>query len=80
MNNNENQKELKFKITEHVGVIAEYKSKWKKELNKVIWNDKSEKFDIREWDENHEHMSRGVTLHEDEMKELYNMLKEYFEE
>jgi hypothetical protein len=30
----------------------------------------------RDWDPNHEHMSRGVTLHKDEAKKLFELLKE----
>ncbi len=80
MKRNEKSSDLKFEITEKIGVIAENQSKWTKEVNKVIWNDSSEKFDIRDWDPEHEHMSRGITLHEDEMIKLYEILKNYFNE
>jgi len=65
-----------FEIIEHVGVISVNSTGWKKELNVVVWNGGSEKYDIRDWDMNHEHMSRGVTLHKDEAKKLFEMLKE----
>ena len=37
----------------------------------VSWNGNEAKIDIREWDENHEKMSRGITLNE---KQLANLL------
>jgi hypothetical protein len=68
--------EVTFEITEHIGVIAQYANNWTKELNKISWNGNNPKFDIRDWDEKHEHMSRGVTLHLDEMKIVKDLLTE----
>jgi len=74
---NERQRDgITFDITEHLGVISVYPTGWKKELNLVAWNGGNEKFDIRDWDPDHEHMSRGVTLHKDEAKKLYELLNE----
>ncbi len=74
MVNKEDRGEVIFKIEKHIGVIATYPTGWTKELNMVSWNKGNPKFDIRDWDKNHEHMSRGITLHEDEMKRLKEML------
>jgi len=68
--------EVTFEIIEHVGVISVSPTGWKKELNVVVWNGGVEKYDIRDWDANHEHMSRGVTLHKDEAKKLFELLEE----
>ena len=74
---NEKQRDsITFEIIEHLGVISVYPTGWKKELNIVAWNGGSEKFDLRDWDPDHEHMSRGVTLHKDEAKRLFELLKE----
>ena len=48
---------VRFEIKEKIGVIAEYPSGWSKEINLVSWNDAAPKYDIRDWDSNHEHMS-----------------------
>ncbi|MCR4642000.1 MAG: hypothetical protein K5697_08220 [Lachnospiraceae bacterium] len=32
------------------------------ELNKVSWNDREAKYDIRDWSPDHEKMGKGVTL------------------
>ena len=66
--------EVTFELAEHIGVIAELNTGWKKELNLVAWNEGPVKFDIRDWDENHEKMGRGITLNKDEVKALRDLL------
>ena len=67
---------VRFEIKEKIGVIAEYPSGWSKEINLVSWNDAAPKYDIRDWDSNHEHMSRGITLHVDEIKKLAELIQD----
>ena len=47
---------------------------WTKEANIVCWNGGSPKLDIREWDPDHERMSRGITLYEAEAERLARIL------
>ncbi|MEX1029981.1 MAG: PC4/YdbC family ssDNA-binding protein [Paenibacillaceae bacterium] len=54
--------ELKFEITQHLGVLSESTKGWSKELNLISWNDREPKFDIREWSPEHDKMRKGVTL------------------
>ncbi len=63
-------REITFKIVEHLGVISTKDTGWNRELNLVSWNDQKPKFDIRDWDKDHERMSRGITLFEEEMEKL----------
>lgn len=77
---NSNERNVTYKIVDQLGVLATYKNNWSKELNLIQWNDRTPKFDIRDWDENHEHMSRGVTLHEDEARQLMQLLMTRFDE
>lgn len=77
---NNNERNVTYKIVEQLGVLATYKNNWNKELNLIQWNDRTPKFDIRDWDENHEHMSRGVTLHEEEARQLMHLLITRFDE
>lgn len=67
---------IKFDIQENFGVISETSNGWKKELNLVSWNDRPPKFDIRDWDSNHDKMGKGLTLSADELKELKRILNE----
>lgn len=71
---NEKDREVTFEIVERIGIISESPKGWKKELNMVKWNDRTPKFDIREWDPAHEKMGRGITLTEEEAKTLLDYL------
>lgn len=68
-------REVHFEILEHIGVLSTYSTGWNKELNIVSWNGGQPKYDIRDWDLDHEHMSRGVTLHEKEMRQIFDLMK-----
>lgn len=73
--NGDFDREITFEITEQIGVLTSYPTGWKKELNLVKWNGANPKYDIRDWDPEHAHMSRGVTLHEKEMRLIFELLK-----
>ncbi len=73
--NGEFDREISFEITEKIGVISSYSTGWSKELNLVSWNGGTPKYDIRDWSPDHAHMSRGVTLHEKEMRLVIELLR-----
>ena len=66
-------KNITFEIQEHYGVIGKRDGGWNKELNLIKWNGGPAKYDIREWDEHHERMSRGVTLSPWEMRAMVDI-------
>ncbi|WP_404332526.1 YdbC family protein [Mesobacillus maritimus] len=66
---------IKYEITETIGVISEGAKGWKKELNLISWNEREPKYDIRDWDSSHEKMGKGITLSIEEMKELKKLLE-----
>lgn len=66
--------EIKFNITENLGVISEGDKGWKKELNLVSWNEGDPKYDIRDWNESHERMGKGTTFTAGELANLKNIL------
>lgn len=68
--------DIKFEIIEHCACLSESRNGWTKELNRVSWNDRPAKYDLREWSPDHSRMGKGVTLTDDEMNVLYNALKE----
>ena len=41
--------DIKYEITEELGVLSEKSSGWTKELNRISWNGGAAKFDIRDW-------------------------------
>ncbi|HHX55226.1 MAG TPA: hypothetical protein GX705_02655 [Clostridiales bacterium] len=65
-----------YEITKHIGVLSENAKGWTKELNLVSWNNRDPKYDIRDWDLEHEKMSKGITLTEEEIKNLKELLNE----
>lgn len=68
--------EIKYEIVEHLGVISENDKGWKKELNLVSWNSREPKYDLRDWNENHDKMGKGITLSKEEAENLVKILKE----
>lgn len=75
MNSGYGNNEITFEILEHIGVVATFPTGWKKEINLVSWNGAAGKYDIREWDPSHERMSRGITLKENEMRILLDLMR-----
>ena len=67
--------DIVFEITEHIGVITTYGNGWTKEINMVAWNDAKPKYDIRDWNPDHQVMSRGITLHSKKMAEICALLR-----
>ena len=70
-----NTGEFKFEIIAHIGILCTNPSGWTKELNIVKWNDAKPKMDIREWDTEHEKMSRGTSLNLEEVIKLRDILQ-----
>ncbi len=67
--------DIKFEIKKSIGVISESAKGWTKELNLVSWNGAAPKYDIRDWDPEHEKMGKGVTLTEEEMMKLKELIE-----
>lgn len=64
-----------FEIEKTFGVLSTSPTTgMTKELNKVSFNGREAKYDIRSWDEDHEKMSKGVTLTKEELLELKSIL------
>ena len=66
--------DIKFEITQNIGILSESAKGWSKELNLVSWNDNAPKFDIREWSPDHLKMGKGITLTKEEIGKLRDML------
>lgn len=70
--------DFRYEITKEMGTLSTSKTGWTKELNLVSYNGKAPKFDIREWAPDHAKMGRGITLNEQEAKDLCKILFRYF--
>jgi len=66
--------DIKYEIKESVGTLSENNKGWSKELNLISWNDREQKYDIRDWAPEHEKMGKGVTLSSEELKKLRDLL------
>lgn len=68
---------IEFEIMEHIGTLSKNEdSGWQKELNLISWNKRAPKFDLRDWSKDHEKMGKGITLSNDELANLKNILTE----
>jgi len=66
--------EFKYDITERIAVLSENSKGWTKELNKVSWNERPPKYDLRDWHHEEGKMGKGATLTEEEIKNLREVL------
>ena len=71
--------EFKYEIINEIGVISESAKGWKKEVNRLSWNGGEPKYDIRQWAPEHEKMGKGISLTEDELRELAKILNKEIE-
>ena len=67
--------DIKYEIVEKIGVLSETEKGWAKELNRVSWNDRPPKYDIRDWAPGHEKMGKGVTINDEEAQKLLELLR-----
>lgn len=66
--------DFSFSIEQNLGVVSEGKGGWKLELNMVSWGGRPAKYDLRSWSPDHEKMGKGVTLTQEELASLKNLL------
>ncbi len=68
------KQDLKFEIINQIGVISTSASGWTVELNRVSWNGNEPKYDVRSWSPDHAKMGKGITLSEEEIVALSELL------
>lgn len=68
--------DITFEIVETVGILSTGSNGWTKELNKVSWNNRAPKYDLRDWGPDHLKMGKGVTLSEEEVQQLKILLNQ----
>lgn len=69
-----------YEIIKHLGVVRELKDGWKREVNIVSWNEGKPKLDIRDWNEDHSKMTRGLTFPLEDTEMLCMILHNYMRE
>lgn len=68
--------DFSYDVQEHLGVISKSDTGWQKELRLISWNGRPAKYDIREWSPDQKKMSRGITLSEEELINLRDLLNQ----
>ena len=67
--------EIKYEITEHVGVISETARGWTREYNMISWTGREPKMDVSDWTPDTSKMSKGLTFTKEEMLELKKLVE-----
>lgn len=71
-------KEFSYEIIEEIGQVGESTaSGWSTRLNLISWNGGKPKLDIRSWNEDMTRMGKGISLSEDDAKDLAGLLNSY---
>ena len=70
--------EIKYDIIQKIAVLSQRPRGWERQLNLISWNNREPKLDIREWAPEHEKMGKGVTLTEEEAKEILKILAQRY--
>ena len=65
---------INYEIVKEIGVLSTSAKGWTKELNLISWNGRAAKYDLRDWAPEHEKMGKGVTLSDDELRALKEIL------
>lgn len=68
------QKDFKFEIINELGVVSNGNKGWRMELNRISWHGKEPKYDIRDWAPDHKKMGKGITLTEQELRKLKELI------
>lgn len=65
--------DFKYEIIERIAILSE-RGKWTKELNRVSWNERPAKYDLRDWNHEDGKIGKGTTLTDDEINNLKQVL------
>ena len=65
--------EENYKKIKRIAILSETK-KWKKELNVVSWYGREAKYDLRNWSKEEGKGNKGLTLTNEELKNLREVL------
>ena len=68
--------EFTYEVTERIAVLSTNARGWERQLNMVSWNGNPPKYDIRDWSPNGSRMSKGISLTEEELKTLKDILND----
>lgn len=67
-----------YEIIERIAVLSQ-NGKWTKELNKISWNARSPKYDLRDWNHEDGKVGKGTTLTAEDLRNLKEVLNAIIE-
>ena len=65
--------EFTYEVTERIAVLS---TNARGQLNMVSWNGNPPKYDIRDWSPDGSRMAKGISLTEEELKTLKDILND----
>ncbi len=66
--------EFTFSIEKEFGVLSTSKAGWQTKLTSVSWAGREAKYDLRSWSPDGAKMSKGISLTQEELKALKELL------
>lgn len=66
--------EINYEIVERIAILSERTGGWTKELNKVSWNKRAPKYEIRDWNHEKGMVGKGTTMTAEELANLREVL------
>lgn len=73
------QSNYNFMIHKEIGIVSEKPSGWTMELNLVSFNGREAMYDLREWNDDHTALRRGVRLSESDLASLAKIIQMHLE-
>ena len=68
--------EIKYEVVQRIAVLSQRPRGWERQLNMVSWNGNPPKYDIRDWSPDGSRMAKGISLTEEELKTLKDILND----
>ena len=68
--------EFTYEVTERIAVLSTNARGWERQLNMVSWNGTPPKYDIRDWSPDGSRIAKGISLPEEELKTLKDILND----
>ena len=68
--------EFTYEVTERIAVLSTNARGWERQLNMVSWNGNPPKYDIRDWSPYGSRMAKVISLTDEELKTLKDILND----
>lgn len=68
--------DFSFEVLEDHGILSTKSKGWNRHLTTTQWGDHPPKYDIRDWSPGFEKMGKGISLSQDELRQLRDLLNQ----